>query len=166
MFKINIKWKNWEIYMNHWVDEEATEFDTKRKVERDRVDFIARSNYWAILKSQIEKDVEQINKNLIWEEVLDEGSVKVIDTREGYEIEKTSYPNVAIQVQNKGDKVKLRICVKQNRKSQYECNDEYLEVDSRDERVFLKNDKRTFAIPEDASKYILSSIMKVLKGEL
>lgn len=151
--------------MINWIDDEAEKYRLTQNETEQKTYLIAYSNYWANLTEQLRNDVDSINTNPTWGQVLQGNPIRIVKAVEGYKIEKTSFPAVYITINNEGLAIQLHIETARNPDNSTKY-DENLEVKSNGERIYLVKFDEAFLVPEQASKYILSPILKALKGEV
>jgi hypothetical protein len=151
--------------MSNWIDDEAEKYRLMQYKTEQKTYLITCSNYWADLTEQLRNDVDSINNNPIWKEVLQGNHIRIVKAIDGFKIEKTKLPAVYITVNNEGLTIELHIEIAKNVDNSTKY-DENLEVKSKGERIYLVKFDEAFLIPEQASKYILSPILKALKGEV
>ena len=161
----NIKF-SLEINMSmNWIDEKAGEFRAKQELEEQKKHLIKRADYWAELKRQVEKEVEQINKMDVWQEQLKDVPLKIEFLSGSYDITKENFPQVSVSVYNEYDDIEITRQIKIKPESESEERKEIYTVNSDGKKVFLQGDNGILCIPEEAAKHILSPFVKALCGE-
>lgn len=148
--------------MNDWIKEEGEKTRKARQVADDKEYLIQLSNYWAVLRDQITKDVEAINANADWQHLFNEQiSIENIEFG-GLRLKKASFPAAfGIDITNGGDELLVKSYYKLDNDHSFENNETTLKVEVERGHVVVKlNNKESFLVPEQASQYILSLIVR------
>lgn len=148
--------------MGNWIDEEAENYHLEKEEQQRKEDLINESNYWTILRSQVEKDLGEINNHSVWKDILGGIPLVIQNNTDGFQIQKTTFPAVYITVRNKDRQVEMVTEIKET-ESGANSKEEILQVDVKDGKVVLKRNEESYVIPEQAARYILTPIIKSLK---
>lgn len=148
--------------MSDWIDDEAENIRREREATKDKEYLISMSNYWAVLRSQIEQDVSAINSNAEWHDLFREiVKIENIDFG-GLRVKKSSYPGAfRIDLTNGGDVITLNGYYKLDNDHEYENFEVKFYVELERGHITLKDDKgETFIVPEQASQRILQVVLR------
>jgi hypothetical protein len=151
-----------------WISDEANKNVNTESKEARRQEVLRTSNYWAALVRQLEHDVNTINEHDYWKTKL-AGFPLTFGTPyggEGYQISKSGFPSILIEIQNRGSYIEIGRRYTENPLSndrEFPGN-ERLAVDVSGNVVVLRNKSdQTFVVPADASQYILRAVIESLK---
>lgn len=140
--------------MSDWINDEAEKLRKAQEQDKQSNHLINYSNYWANLIRQLETDVERINAQAIWNDLLSATPVKLMSYDGGYKIEKRTMPAVSIYVKNQGQEVTLRTLVIEIIEDNTKDTTEVLSVVTRGDQICLQRHKDLFVVPEQASQFM------------
>ena len=154
--------------MDNWINEEAEKNRREQTAAEAQEYVISMSTYWTVLRSQIEQDIKAINANAEWHGLFNEDiGVEKIQL-DGLLIKKTSFPGAFnIEVTNGDKEVTVKSFYKLDRDHSFEHQEAKLIVETERGQVLLKaNNQESFLVPEQASHYILRSVMRAKDDSL
>jgi len=151
--------------MSNWIDEEAKKYLAAKELKEQKADLMLRSNYWADIKVQVLKDVEQINNHPVWKEVLGIAPLKIVEFNNDYEIRKEILPEVSVLVHSDYlETLEVTTTRKMIKEIERYSKKETLKLDSDGTKVYLKSGDTTFCIPKEVSKHILKPFIDAMKS--
>ena len=148
--------------MSDWITDEADRLRRDREAATDKEYLVSVSNYWAVLRSQIEQDVKAINENPEWNNILrEETKIENIDFG-GLRLKRSSFPGAfTVDVTNGGNEITIKSHYKLDRDHSYVANNNILSVEVDRGHVVLRSKKGDcFIVPEQASQYILETLVR------
>jgi hypothetical protein len=148
--------------MNNWIEEEAERYHREKEEQLQKEELISNSNHWIILRQQIERDVNELNNHPVWKEILGGIPVVVQNINDGFQIQKTTYPVVYVTARLKDRQIEMKTEIK-DAETGDEQNEETLQVDAEGGNIVLKKFHEVFIMPHEASRYILSPVIRALK---
>jgi hypothetical protein len=148
--------------MNNWIEEEAERYHREKEEQLLKEELLNNSNHWAILRQQVERDVTELNNHPVWKEILGGIPVVVQNINDGFQIQKTTYPAVYVTVRGKDRQIEMKTETKDAETAAGET-DETLQLDARDGKIILKKDQEYYVMPHEASRYILTPVLRALK---
>ena len=149
--------------MNNWIEEEAAKYQREKEEQIQKEELLGNSNHWAMLRQQIERDVNEINQHAVWKEILGGIPLVVQNFGEGFQVQKTTLPAVYVTVRIKDRQIEMKSEIK-GADASGDQNDETLELDVREGKIVLRKNQEYYFLPDQASRYILSPIIGALKS--
>jgi hypothetical protein len=149
--------------MSNWIEEEGKNVIAQITTEQDKQALIKTSNFWADLLRQLEADVDAINNNDGWKTVLT--GIKFQRTGTGAKITQTSFPAAfEIQVDYEGDFIEVKSRLIKNsqekQRGEFEDNEDRYVIVVQGNTIYLKKGFSSYLVPVEASKAILSLLIK------
>lgn len=153
------------ISMGNWITEEANANNQREHDEANRQRLIRASNYWSNLVRQVEADVTSINEHPYWIKKLTESRLHFGEdlSGQGYQISKSGNPSVLVTFRNLGDCIRIERSLPEEVAQGFDTEEELYIGTLGQSAVLNAEGKRSFVIPEDASRYILKPVIETLK---
>ena len=151
-----------------WIDDEANALNAKELEERRVRELIQHSQYWSALIEQLKTDIEIINNHPKWVPKLAGFPIRFQPPYggEGYQISKSGFPAVLVEIHHKGSYVDVARAFTENPLSRNYRNREKLQVGVLGNAVVMVPEyskDKTLVVPQEVSRYLLEPIIESLK---
>jgi hypothetical protein len=153
--------------MNDWIKNESEKSGREITERKQKEYLISVSNYWADLRQQIERDVVEINNDPVFRQAFNESLIIEKTDNGGFRIKKTSFPAAFyVTVENGGDEIRVAVEYGLSGLSDWSESEERLRVELKGKHVCLSNYNESFIVPEQASQYILRTVVRAKDDSL